>query len=119
MSPRSDWRAVALRRAHARAVAVREKQGYIDMARIQMVVGGFFAGRLAQAAERRGMSVTAYCRRAVAAFVAADLDEPLVELLADIPHPGGPHHGSYDDGTGYGTWQATPFVDDTGVIQGS
>lgn len=86
------------------------------MGRVQMVVGPYYLKALADAAHLRGMTVTAYCRRAVAAFISADTGLRLVDLLADTPHPEGPAHGSSDPGTGYGQWVATCFTDDTGVI---
>jgi hypothetical protein len=113
---RHDWQRTILVRAHARATRVREKQRYVDVGRIQITVGAGFLSALSQAAERRGLSVTAYMRRAIAAFVAADTGLALPRLLAEVPHPQGPAHGKFDDGTGYGEWVASPFADDTGVI---
>jgi len=102
--------------ARARAIRVRKKQGYVDMGRVQITVGQRYLLALARAADRRGMSATAYMRRAVAAFIAADTDIPITDLLRDVPHPSGPAAGKFDDGTGHGSWVATRFVDDTGVI---
>jgi hypothetical protein len=78
-----------------------------------MVVGATYVRTLGDAAHRRGMTVTAYCRRAIAAFVAADMGVDWLDLLADTPHPDGRDHGSYDPGTGHGSWTASPFTDDT------
>jgi len=97
-------------------VRVRKKQGYVDMGRVQITVGQRYLLALAQAADRRGMSVTAYMRRAVAAFVAADTDTFLRVLLQDSPHPDGPAAGKFDDGRGHGDWVASRFTDDTDVI---
>lgn len=119
MPRRPDWRRVALERAHARAVAVRERQAYVDMGRIQMTVGPFYLRGLSDAAAARGLTVTAYCRRAIAAFVSADTGIPLADILADAPHPQGPAYGSHDDGEGHGLWTASAFADDMGGIQAS
>lgn len=116
---RSDWKARALARVHARQVVVQERQKYVDMGRVQMTVGAFYLRALANAAERRGLSVTVYCRRAIAAFVAADESMRFTDLVADTPHPQGQIGGSHDDGEGHGLWVASPFEDDMGRIQGS
>jgi hypothetical protein len=69
------------------------------------------------AARERGMPRAAYIRRAVAAFIAHDLDVPVEEVLefcpAVAPHgqpltkDSGLRDGgrSRDDGTGYGSWK--------------
>jgi hypothetical protein len=106
---------VALRRAHTRQVKVRKKQGYADMGRVQITVGGTYLSALSRAAAARGLSPTAYMRRAVAAFIAADTDTPIGVFLRDCPHPDGPGHGTYDDGAGHGSWAASRFADDTDV----
>jgi hypothetical protein len=79
-----------------------------------------FRGLLHQAASARGMSRAGYVRRAVAAFVAADLGLELVEVAAHMPRPtpdGGPmalpaaehprnNPGKWaDDGVGFGSWE--------------
>lgn len=71
------------------------------------------------AAEKRGMPTTAYARRAIAAFVASDLDLPFEEvcglfaapfkpgemLRADVPNSRRETRGkTRDDGKGYGSW---------------
>lgn len=73
---------------------------------------------LREAAETRGMSSAGYARRAVAAFVARDLDVPFSDLTKNFPAP----HlrgevlkrdpgefrkaagATSDDGEGYGDW---------------
>lgn len=116
MTKRADWRQVTLRRAHARAVRVRKKQGYVDMGRVQITVGNGYLSALSDAAAMRGLSVSAYMRRAVAAFIAADTDIHLTALLRDCPHPDGHAAGKFDDATGHGEWSASRFADDTDVI---
>lgn len=74
---------------------------------------------LRQAADSRGMTSAAYCRRAVAAFVAKDLSMPYPEVtqhfatpmrVGEMLHPDnkdGIHlkkGKTVDDGTGFGTW---------------
>lgn len=68
---------------------------------------------LAQAAEQRGMVASAYVRRALAAFLAHDLDMDFADVVKEwgYPLPFGHMAGttfvkpSSDDGTGYGKWQ--------------
>lgn len=81
-----------------------------------MVIGAGFLRALADAAALRGMTPTAYCRRAVAAFVSADTDIAFERLTAECPHPDGRDQGTCDPGTGHGQWVASRFVDDTDVI---
>ena len=95
---------------------VRKKQGYTDMGRVQMVVGGGYLDGLSRAAALRGLTPTAYMRRAVAAFIAADTGTDIHVFLRDSPHPDGPGYGTFDDGAGHGDWVASRFTDDTGVI---
>jgi hypothetical protein len=66
---------------------------------------------LNEAAARRGMGVTAYVRRAAAAFIAHDLGVPFTEVVRHTskPIPDGdsslaPRTVSYDDGRGMGPW---------------
>lgn len=114
----AKWKQEALRRAHAHVTAVQRRQKYTDMGRIQMMVGERFITNAARAAALRGMTLTAYSRRAVAAFVAADLGIPFTDMTTDVVHPEGPRVGSFDPGTGHGTWVASAFADDTDGIQG-
>lgn len=64
---------------------------------------------LAKAAELRGMSVSAYLRRAGLAFVAADLGIPLEDLLRNEPatrlRTEGPKTNRSDAGEGHGLWK--------------
>lgn len=64
---------------------------------------------LRQAVKKRGITRVSYLRRAVAAFIAHDLDLPLEQVLTHTPQvipprvvPTDPTH---DDGTGYGLWR--------------
>lgn len=116
MPPRpSPWKAKVLLRAHASQTKVRERQGYVDMGRIQMNVGDPILPMLAAVAARRGLRPSAYCRRAVAAFIAADLNVPLAEITQHMAHPGGQTVAPADDGLGHGPWMASAFLDDTDV----
>lgn len=77
-------------------------------ARIECQVGLWYARHLSQAAEARGMGRAAYVRRAVAAFVAADLGVSFKDLLRDVAPVDKPNlANSYDDGEGYGPWTAS------------
>jgi hypothetical protein len=82
-----------------------------------------FRRMLRAAATARGLSSSGYVRRAVAAFVAADLGLSLPEVAQHMPRPvpeAGPmalpadqhprlHPGKWaDDGTGYGSWAVAP-----------
>lgn len=71
---------------------------------------GAFVAILSKAARRRGMSNSAYARRAIAAFIASDLEMPFEDVCATFP---GVVHRSLskdgvvwprDDGKGYGNW---------------
>jgi len=67
---------------------------------------------LNEAANRRDMGVTAYIRRATAAFIAHDLGMPFTEVVRHTakPKPRNPQEMkfpeglSYDDGRGMGPW---------------
>jgi hypothetical protein len=85
---------------------------------LQVAMGFELRALIRAAAEHRGMGTSAYVRRAVAAFVAADLDLPYgyVCSLAPPVRPDRSHgrrgkepgtHGTdRDTGTGYGHWHA-------------
>lgn len=74
------------------------------------------------AAERRGLPNTAYARRAIAAFIASDLDLPFEEVCGFFSAPFKPGQmfkaddentrretrgKTKDDGQGYGSWVAS------------
>lgn len=69
---------------------------------------------LRKAAATRGMNVAAYARRAIAAFVAVDLDMPFEEVCNTCPTPGPQKRAGVgfvwprDDGEGYGNWEVKP-----------
>lgn len=89
-------------------------------ARITVVSDVEFRRLLRAAADRRGISASGYVRRAVSAFVAADLGLPWEQVCAHVPKPSPPEgtmralpreqHPLYnpgrwvDDGAGYGSW---------------
>jgi len=79
---------------------------------MQFVVSSEFMRRLVEAADLRGLTPTVYCRRAVAAFVSADLGIPFADMTAQGAHPLGHGHGTFDPGTGFGPWVATPYSGD-------
>jgi len=68
------------------------------------------------AAEKRGITPTGYARRAIAAFVAADLDLPFEEVCGFFAYPMPPGKvltdegvrlkkgRTKDDGQGFGSW---------------
>ena len=67
---------------------------------------------LDEAAKRRGMAMSAYIRRATAAFLAHDLGVPFTEIVKHTAKPAaegesrkvGITERSYDDGRGMGPW---------------
>lgn len=75
-----------------------------------------------QAADRRGMSVSGYIRRATSAYIARDLGLSMEEVVEHTPHPAprgsvmretGDKHPLArgrlkDDGTGFGDWPLPP-----------
>lgn len=71
----------------------------------------WFSG-VRRAARTRGMSASAYIRRAVAAFAAHDLGEEMADIVSDSPMvqwrtktENGQHFAmGHDDGEGYGSW---------------
>lgn len=76
-----------------------------------------FFSALRQASRIRGISSSAYLRRAVAAFAAHDLGVSFEDILKDSPSPDwNDNRGEvgnkkqvwvkvFDDGSGYGTWE--------------
>lgn len=82
--------------------------------RVDLYIGIRFLSLLHEAARQRDISVAAYGRRAVAAFVAKDLGLDWTELLAECaePLPYGQiaptrfsNGRTVDDGTGHGDWK--------------
>lgn len=68
---------------------------------------------LDEAAKRRGMAMSAYIRRATAAFIAHDLGVPFTEIVKHTAQPAaeggkprkvGITERSHDDGRGMGPW---------------
>jgi hypothetical protein len=86
-------------------------------ASLHMDVPYQFKPLLAMAARRRGISQSGYMRRAVAAFVAQDLQMPYEDVLDGMqtPHPNNATRagwaelefipGEQDNGEGYGDWK--------------
>jgi hypothetical protein len=84
------------------------------------VYGGFYS-LFAKAAKRRDMSLSAYARRALAAFISKDLEIPFEDLCTNFPavvydqyvskYDKGMVVIQRDDGQGYGPWQIKEFVD--------
>lgn len=76
-----------------------------------------FKALLSMAAKRRGISIAGYVRRALAAFIATDLEMSLEDVLkeASFPSPYGVANGQWmrddiapgdhDTGEGYGDWK--------------
>jgi hypothetical protein len=66
---------------------------------------------LRKAAASRGMNNAAYARRAIAAFIAADLQMPFEDVCNTCPTPGQQERARRgfvwprDDGQGYGEWE--------------
>lgn len=76
-----------------------------------------FKALVAMAAKRRGISIAGYLRRAVAAFVAVDLEMAYEDVLKELPFPAptGKTGATWSDpdlapedhdtGEGYGDWK--------------
>lgn len=73
-----------------------------------------FVGLLSRAARLRGMTNSAYARRAVSAFIANDLQIPFEDVCKTSPgveHVALTNEGVVwppDDGVGYGNWKVQP-----------
>lgn len=74
-----------------------------------------FVVLLAKAARLRGMTSAAYSRRAVAAFIANDLQVPFEDICTYTPRVNGRQvtqdgrrFWPRDDGQGYGNWEVKP-----------
>ena len=71
------------------------------------------------AAERRGMSLAGYCRRAVAAMIAHDFGLRPQDVMTHTARPteyraeagAGRAKKTNDDGTGFGAWQITGLAE--------
>lgn len=107
----ADWRETILAKVDAKARVHRNQHGRIRDAKLTLNVGLMFAKSLGQAAQARGISRVGYLRRAVAAFIAADLEIPFTQVVSDcpLPSPYTPERSwstarGDDDGRGYGTW---------------
>lgn len=107
----AGWRETVMGRVEEKARHARNHQGNIRDVRLSMFVGFEFSAALNRAAAARGISRVGYLRRAVAAFLAADLGMPFDRLTRECPKPlpytrerAWVTAGGDDDGTGYGTW---------------
>jgi hypothetical protein len=107
----ADWRETVMGRVEAKARVRAGRNGHIRGARLYLNVGLGFNEALGRAAKARGISRVGYLRRAVGAFLAADLGEDFAELMAQCPAPtpftrerAWVTYGGDDDGSGYGTW---------------
>jgi len=107
------WQQRALERVQA-----RQKRSKRHTERVSGVLATFddpFRVLLDEACMRRGISMQGYARRAIAAFVAHDLDIPLSEVLKHMAVPTeyraaagfGRSRKTGDDGRGFGAW----FID--------
>lgn len=102
-----DWRNRAKKTSSNKSLQVR----------LAFRTTGEFVTLLAKAANRRGMTSAGYARRAVAAFIAQDLQMPFEDVCAHFPHAGnfqfppdggGKRPRTWDDGQGYGNWEVKP-----------
>lgn len=92
-----------------------------DKKKIVFHVFGEFDSYLSRAANRRGMSKSAYARRALAAFIAHDLQMPFEDLCRMFPavvyeqkvskYVDGLVVSQRDDGAGYGQWKINTMSD--------
>lgn len=92
-----------------------------DRKKIVFHVFGQFDSYLSRAANRRGMSKSAYARRALAAFMAHDLQMPFEDLCVMFPavvyqqgvnkYIDGMVVHQRDDGQDYGQWKIGTLTD--------
>lgn len=107
-----DWKARLLTKAHAHAKSQRDMERRADWpGRLQLMSSVLWMDWLKQAAALRGMSLSAYARRAVSAFIAADLGLDVTRVIAETPAVQVGLHGAKHDGLA-GPWQGSAFVVD-------
>lgn len=92
-----------------------------DKKKIVFHVFGEFDSYFSRAANQRGMTKSAYARRALAAFMAHDLQMPFEDLCKMFPavvydqniskYIDGLVVSQRDDGEGYGQWQIKELLD--------
>jgi hypothetical protein len=118
----ADYRARLIAKADLRSAAVlaRERKTYARMARYQFGCEPKFLTLVNTAATLRGITTAAYIRRAIAAFVAADLDMALADVAeltpaasrrGTRPSPGAGRRVTADNGKGFGPWRASSIAD--------
>lgn len=107
----ADWRDTIMSKVEVKARERRNSNGRIRDVRLMMSVGFGYSAALNRAAELRGISRVGYLRRAVAAFLAADLGVPFEELTRECPRAfpftrerAWVTGSGDDDGAGFGTW---------------
>lgn len=108
--PEDDgWQERALARVHERQKKSRKGRRTNG---ITLFYEQPFRVLLDAAAERRGITMNGYARRAIAAMIAHDLGVPMEVIGQSLPgptpygvrNPGGRTHKGYDDMQGYGDW---------------
>lgn len=70
-----------------------------------------FVSLVSKAARLRGMTSSAYARRAISAFIASDLQMPFEDVCQHSPSvksSAGIKTWTPDDGAGYGKWEVQP-----------
>lgn len=104
-----EWMENALARVRARQKRTRESTNRRNPTVI--FYDDPFRVLLNEAAERRGIAMTAYVRRAAAAFIAHDLGMPFTEVVRHMAQPKVPgaegkfpEGRSHDNGRGMGPW---------------
>ena len=111
------WQDAVMKRLEERAMARKKPLGReANYYRFKLITGKSLPGLLRMAAEKRGISLQGYMRRALAAFVAYDLGLDMTKVLEDGPatlawgRTGGKvldENGNVitqEDGKGYGQW---------------
>lgn len=111
------WQKRALERVIARQ---RKSQRHTERRNgMSLYFDDGFRVLLDAAAERRGMSLAGYCRRAVGAMIAHDLGLPVAEVLQHTSVPveyraeagAGRMKKTRDDGKGFGPWKIEKVTD--------
>lgn len=93
-----------------------------DNHRIHVIVGRSFDLQLRQAAKKRGVSMSAYARRAIAQLIARDLELSVKEVLSRAPAPrpmnsAAFYGGEVDNGEGIEDWCPHPGCDGSHLLR--
>lgn len=110
------WQERAIERVRARQLKTR--RAYERRNGLYLFFDDPLRVLLDEACMRRNVSLTGYCRRALVAFLAHDLDMPIAEVARHTARPtdygatgGGRLVRTQDDAKGKGPWRITDLED--------